>query len=133
MPFYSKEENISVCLFFSITYIYTQVLSYVGPILIKEHQSSGEVSNTLRSCKGEQGEQAILYRDILYTYILFFKPKKYIFSLIRVSHRTIFLFQCCKSYLLEAACQIEVDNYSLYQYILCQTVMSHPQRASHPK
>lgn len=82
--------SLSLCLFFSLTYIYTQVLSYVGPILTKEHQSSGEVSNTLRSCKGEQGEQAILYGDILYTYILFFKPKKYIFSLIRVSHITIF-------------------------------------------
>lgn len=87
-----------------------------------------------RSCKGEGGEQIILYRDILYTYTLFLKPKIHIiFSLITVPHITISGFQWCKPYLLEAACQIGVDNYSLYQYILCQTVMSHPQRASHPK
>ena len=78
-------------------------------------------------------EQTILYRDILYTYIQFFNLKYIIFSLITVSYITIGGFQQCKPYLLEAACQIGVDNYSLYQYILRQTVMSHPQRASHPK
>lgn len=98
-------------------------------ILIKEQQSSGEVSNTLRSSKRKQ---AIFYGDILYTYILLFKPKNIFFFNYSFSYNH-FWFQCCKSYLLQAACQTEVDNYSLYQYILCQTVMSHPQRASHPK
>lgn len=66
----------------------------------------------------------------IYTCILNLKQ---FFSLITVAHITISGLQRCKPYLLEAACQIGVDNYSLYQYILCQTVMSHPQRASHPK
>ena len=137
--FLSGEENQSL----SHTYTHTHTHTHTGfvtcwsysdkraPIL----RGNFKYSKT-RSCKGGlrgREEQTILYRDILYTYIQFFNLKYIIFSLITVSYITIGGFQQCKPYLLEAACQIGVDNYSLYQYILCQTVMSHPQRASHPK
>ena len=50
--FLSREENQSLSHTYTHTHTHTHThtwdLSHVGPILIKEHQSSGETSNTQR-------------------------------------------------------------------------------------
>lgn len=68
---------VSVCL--SLTHIHTCLVicwphtDQRAPIL----RGSFKTFKT-RSCKGEEGERAIIYRVILYTYVLFFKSKIHI-------------------------------------------------------